>query len=150
VRHLVLNRLMESEIDAASGKSHRDSTINSANYTFRLLGEQDLGGNRCFVVQAIPTRKDKYLFDGKVWIDSQDYAVVQIVGHPAKKLSMWVDKADFVRRYQKIGGFWLPLKDETSVHVRLYGSKILTIDHQSYTINEVRSAQAPRAGENAE
>jgi hypothetical protein len=150
VRHLVLNRLMESEIDAAAGKSHRDSTINPANYTFRLLGEQDLGGNRCFVVQAIPTRKDKYLFDGKVWIDSQDYAVVQIVGHPAKKLSMWVDKADFVRRYQKIGGFWLPLKDETSVHVRLYGSKILTIVHQSYTINEVRSAQAPRAGENAE
>jgi hypothetical protein len=150
VRHLVLNRLMESEVDAASGKSHRDSTINPANYTFRLLGEQDLGGNRCFVVQAIPTRKDKYLFDGKVWIDSQDYAVVQIVGHPAKKLSMWVDKADFVRRYQKIGDFWLPLKDETSVHVRLYGSKILTIDHQSYTINEVRSAQAPRTGENAE
>jgi len=150
VRHLVLNRLMESEIDAASGKSHRDSTINPANYTFRLLGEQDLGGNRCFVVQAIPTRKDKYLFDGKVWIDSQDYAVVQIIGHPAKKLSMWVDKADFVRRYQKIGGFWLPLKDETSVHVRLYGSKILTIEHQSYTINEIRSAQASQAGENAE
>lgn len=150
VRHLVLNRLMESEVDAASGKSHQDSTINPANYSFSVLGEQDLGGNRCFVVQATPTRKDKYLFDGKVWIDAQDYAVVQIVGHPAKKLSMWVDKADFVRRYQKIGNFWLPLKDETSVHVRLYGSKILTIDHQSYTINEVRSAQAQQAGQNAE
>jgi len=142
VRRLVLNRLMESEVEAASGKSHRDSSINAANYTFNLLGEQDLGPNRCFVVQAIPTRKDKYLFDGKVWIDAQDYAVVQIVGHPAKKLSVWVDKADFVRRYQKIGDFWLPLKDETSVHVRLYGSKILTIVHQSYTINEGRSEQA--------
>ncbi len=150
VRHLVLNRLMESEVEAASGKSHRDSTINPANYTFSLLGEQDLAGHRCFVVQATPTRKDKYLFDGKVWIDARDYAVVQIVGHPAKKLSVWVDKADFVRRYQKIGAFWLPLKDETSVHVRLYGSKILTIDHQSYTINEVRSAQAQQAGQNAE
>jgi hypothetical protein len=36
----------------------------------------------------------------------------------------------------------LPLKDETAVHIRLYGSKILTIDHQSYTINEGRSEQA--------
>lgn len=135
VRHLVLDRLMESEVEAASGKSHRDSTIDAANYTFELLGEQDLGPNRCFVVQATPTRKDKYLFDGKVWIDARDYAVVQIVGHPAKKLSVWVDKADFVRRYQKIGDFWLPLKDETSVHVRFYGRKILTVDHQSYTIN---------------
>lgn len=144
VRRLVLNRLMDSEVEAASGKSHRDSSISTANYTFSLLGEQDIGANRCFVVQAVPARRDKYLFDGKIWIDSRDYAVVQIVGHPAKKLSVWVDKADFVRRYQKIGNFWLPLKDETSVHVKFYGSKILTVDHQSYTINEGGSEQAQR------
>jgi hypothetical protein len=149
VRRLVLNRLMDSEVDAASGKSHRDSSISAANYSFTLLGEQDLGANHCFVVQATPTRSDKYLFNGKVWIDAQDYAVVQIVGHPAKKLSVWVDKADFVRRYQKIGGFWLPLKDETSVHVRFYGSKILTIDHEQYAINDTENALAPREGENA-
>jgi hypothetical protein len=149
VRHLVLNRLMDSEMEAASGKSHRDSSISAANYTFALLGEQDLGGSHCFVVQATPTRNDKYLFDGKVWIDAQDYAVVQIVGHPAKKLSVWVDKADFVRRYQKIGDFWLPLKDETSVHVRFYGRKILTIDHERYTINETKSEQIRGEGENA-
>jgi outer membrane lipoprotein-sorting protein len=147
VRHLVLNRLMESEMETASGKSHKDSSINSANYTFSLLGEQDLGANHCFVVQATPTRSDKYLFDGRVWIDAQDYAVVQIVGHPAKKLSMWVDKADFVRRYQKIGDFWLPLKDETSVHVRLYGTKILTIDHERYTINDTQVGQMAAGGE---
>jgi len=150
VRRLVLNRLMESEVEAASGKSHRDSTINTANYTFTLLGEQDLGANHCFVVQATPTRSDKYLFDGKVWIDAQDYAVVQIIGHPAKKLSVWVDKADFVRRYQKIGEFWLPLKDETSVHIRFYGRKILTIDHERYTINDATSEKVRGGGEDAQ
>jgi hypothetical protein len=149
VRRLVLNRLMESETEAAAGKSHRDSTISPANYTFAVLGEQDLDGNRCFVVEATPTRSDKYLFDGKVWIDTQDYAVVQIVGHPAKKLSVWVDKADFVRRYQKIGDFWLPLKDETSVHIRFYGSKILTIDHERYTINEAKGEQVRGEGKEA-
>lgn len=147
VRRLVLNRLMESEVEAASGKSHRDSSISAANYTFVLLGEQDLGANHCFVVQATPKRSDKYLFEGKVWIDTRDYAVVQIVGHPAKKLSFWVDRADFVRRYQKIGGFWLPLKDETSVHVRLYGTKILTIDHERYTINDAQTGQVRGGGE---
>jgi len=84
-----------------------------------------------------------------VWIDAQDYAVVQIVGHPAKKLSVWVDKADFARRYQKIGDFWLPLKDETFVHVRFYGTKILTIDHEGYTVNEVKSEQVRGGGEDA-
>jgi outer membrane lipoprotein-sorting protein len=149
VRHLVLNRLMESETETASGKSHKDSTISPANYKFSLLGEEDLGPSHCFVLQATPTRSDKYLFDGKVWIDTQDYAVVQIVGHPAKKLSIWVDKADFVRRYQKIGDFWLPLKDETSVHVRFYGRKILTIDHGRYTINDAKAEQMQGGGESA-
>lgn len=147
VRRLVLNRLMDSEVEAAAGKNHRDSSISPANYSFALLGEQDLGPNHCFVVQATPTRSDKYLFDGRVWIDAQDYAVVQIVGHPAKKLSMWVDKVDFVRRYQKIGEFWLPLRDETSVHIRLYGRKILTIDHERYTINEAKAEQVRTGGE---
>src|SRR5258706_6641530 len=94
---------MESETEAASGKSHRDSTINTANYTFALLGEQVLGGNHCYVGQATPTRSDKYLFEGEVWIYSQDYAVVPIVGHPAKKLSMWVGEAHFVRPRPKNG-----------------------------------------------
>jgi hypothetical protein len=49
----------------------------------------------------MPKRPDKYLFEGKVWIDSQDYAIVRIAGHPAKKLSFWIERADFVRQYQK-------------------------------------------------
>jgi hypothetical protein len=31
-------------------------------------------------------------------------------------------------------GFWLPGRDETFVHVRLYGKKVLTIDHQEYVV----------------
>jgi len=139
VRHLVLNRLMESEASAAAGKDLHDSAITPANYTFHLLGEEDLRNHHCFVVQAIPKREDKYLFEGKVWIDSQDFAVVQIAGHPAKKLSFWVTRADFVRQYEKIGNFWLPARDETTVEVRLYGKKILSIDHHTDSVNGVNS-----------
>jgi hypothetical protein len=144
VRHLVLNRLMESEVSAAAGKDLHDSAITPANYTFQLLGEEDLRNHHCFVVQANPKREDKYLFVGKVWIDSQDFAVVQIAGHPAKKLSFWVTRADFVRQYEKIGNFWLPARDETQVEVRLYGKKILSIDHHTESVNGVASV-APAA-----
>jgi len=140
VRHLVLNRLMESEVSAAAGKDLHDSAITPANYTFQLLGQEDLRNHHCFVVHAIPKREDKYLFDGKVWIDSQDFAVVQIAGHPAKKLSFWVTRADFVRQYEKIGNFWLPARDETSVEVKLYGKKILSIDHRTDSVNGVTGA----------
>jgi hypothetical protein len=141
VRRLALNPLIASEIDAASSKQHHDSAITPANYTLELLGEQQVGPYRCILAQATPKRTDKYLFEGKVWIDSEDFAVVRIVGHPAKKLSFWIERVNFVREYQKIDGFWLPLKDETHVQVRMYGQKVLTIDHQNYSVTAARLAQ---------
>jgi outer membrane lipoprotein-sorting protein len=135
VRNMVLKRLIESESDTSSGRAHHDSAIKPANYEFNLLGEQDVGPYHCLVAEATPKRKDKYLFEGTVWIDTEDYAIVRIAGQPAKSLSFWITRADFMRQYQKIGEFWLPAKDETLVHVRLYGKKILTIDHRDYAIN---------------
>jgi hypothetical protein len=141
VRSLALNPLIASEIETTSGKQHHDSSISPANYTFELLGEQQVGPYRCFVVRATPKRLDKYLFEGKVWIDTEDYAVVRIAGHPAKKLSFWIERADFVREYQKIDGFWLSKKDETFVKVRMYGQKILIIDHQNYTVTGAKKTE---------
>jgi hypothetical protein len=138
VRRLALNPLIASEIDAASGKQHHDSAITPENYTLELLGEQQVGPYRCILARATPKRTDKYLFEGKVWIDTEDYAVVRIVGHPAKKLSFWIERVHFVREYQKIDGFWLPQKDETHVQVRMYGQKVLTIDHQNYIVTGVK------------
>ena len=139
VRDMVLQRLLESESETSTGSAHRDSSIKPANYDFHLVGEQDVGPYHCLVAEAIPKRKDKYLFEGKVWIDAQDYAIVRIAGQPAKSLSFWITRAAFVRQYQKIGEFWLPAEDNTTVHVRLYGKKILTIDHRDYVINSAPS-----------
>ena len=134
VRRLALNPLIESEIAAAAGKEHHDSAISPTNYSLQLVGEQQVGPYRCFVAQAIPRRIDKYLFEGKIWIDVDDYAVVRIEGRPAASLSFWIKRADFVREYQKIGGFWLPQRDQTKVQVRFYGKKLLTIDHSDYVV----------------
>jgi len=134
IRRLALSPLIASEIKAASGKDRHDSAISPANYTLGLIGEEDVGAYHCYVLHAVPKRPDKYLFAGKVWIDAQDYAVVRIEGHPAANLSFWIKRADFVREYQKVDGFWLPQKDTTVVQVRLYGKKVLTIDHRDYTV----------------
>jgi hypothetical protein len=139
VRHMALNSLIKSEIETAAGKEHHDSTISADNYSLNLLGEQQVGAYRCFIAEARPKRKDKYLFEGKLWIDVEDYSVVRIEGHPAKQLSFWIQRADFVRQYQKIQGFWFSQKDQTLVQVRLYGTKVLTIDHQDYVVNAAQS-----------
>jgi hypothetical protein len=46
-----------------------------------------------------------------------------------------------VRNYQKIDGFWLPQKDETFVQVKLYGKKILIIDHENYALAGARNTE---------
>jgi hypothetical protein len=142
VRHMALNPLINSEIEAAAGKEHHDSAISTDNYSLNLLGEQQLGPYRCFVAEAVPKRKAKYLFEGKVWIDANDYSVVRIEGHPATKLSFWIQHAEFVRQYQKVDRFWLPEKDQTFVQVRLYGTKILKIDHRNYVVNAGQNTNA--------
>src|SRR5690349_4948136 len=142
IRRMALNPLISSEIEAAAGKVHHDSTISPANYSLELLGEQQVGPYRCFVAQVVPKRKEKYLFEGKLWIDSEDYAIVRIEGHPAKKLSFWIERADFVRQYQKVDRFWLPEKDQTLVQVRLYGKKVLTIEHANYVVNAAQNHTA--------
>jgi len=142
VRHMALNPLINSEIEAAAGKEHHDSAISTDNYSLNLLGEQQLGPYRCFVAEAVPKRKAKYLFEGRVWIDVNDYSVVRIEVHPATKLSFWIQHADFVRQYQKINSFWLPERDQTLVQVRLYGKKILKIEHRNYVVNTGQSTNA--------
>jgi hypothetical protein len=92
VRRLALNALIASEIETTAGKQHHDSAISPSNYTLDLLGEQQVDPYRCYVARAIPKRSDKYLFEGQVWIDAEDYAVVRIEGHPAKKLSFWIQR----------------------------------------------------------
>jgi hypothetical protein len=135
IRHLVFDGLMQSESETSSGREHHDSAITAANYAFVLAGEEDLGPYHCFVLEATPKRKDKYLFEGKIWIDAEDFAVVKIAGHPAKKPSFWINRVDFVRQYQRIDGFWLPYRDETHVEVKIYGRRVFTVDHQQYLIN---------------
>lgn len=140
VRRMVFNGLMKSEEEAAAGKERRDSSITPHNYTFTYFGEQYLDGRHCYVVYAVPARKDKYLFEGLVWIDSQDFAVAKIAGHPAKNPSFWIKRVEWVRRYAKVGDFWLPAKDETLTEVKIFGKKRLTIEYQDYAVNRPAAA----------
>jgi hypothetical protein len=135
VRHLVLDRLVDSEEQASSGRDHRDSSIVPRNYSFKLLGEDQIGPYECYVVKVTPRRADKYLFQGWMWISKEDFGIVRIAGSPAKGISFWVERVDFVREYRKIGIFWLPAKDETTAKIRWKGTKVLTIVHANYSVN---------------
>ncbi|MEK6285777.1 MAG: hypothetical protein AABO57_08555 [Acidobacteriota bacterium] len=141
IRSRVFKPLMDVEVETAAERNRLDSSITPNNYTLALLGEEEVAGSHCFVVQATPKRADKYLFKGKIWIHSVEFAIVQIEGQPAKSPSAWITRVDFVRHYQKIGEFWLPLKNKSITRVRFFGKNTLTTDYDNYEINQVGIAR---------
>jgi len=146
VRHLVFDRVLQTEEVTSSGSALRESAISEENYVFATVREEDLGSNHCYVVRAEPKRADKYLFEGELWIDAQDFAIVKISGHPAGRMSLWINRAEFVREYQKIEGFWLPYRDETVVDMKVHGKKVFRIEHQQYVVNAKNTAGLSLAG----
>jgi len=134
VRNLVFTRLRETETSAAHGGDRKDSSITPANYRLTPEGIEDIDGRPCYVAQATPLHKNKYLFEGRIWVDAEDFAVARIEGHPAANPSFWTQRVEFVRTYGKYGSFWLPSKDYTLAHIRFYGRKVLNIEHYDYVL----------------
>jgi hypothetical protein len=130
----VFQGLMQAEQETVGGKQQHDSAISPANYDAQLVGTDQYDGRDAYVLALTPKRRDKYLFIGRVWIDRQDFAIAKIEGEPAKSPSFWVVRAPFVREYQRINTFWLPLRDETHSQIRFVGEYILRVEYGDYQI----------------
>src|SRR5665213_983863 len=143
IRHHVFQRLMKDEENRVRADKDPDSLIAPENYTLEIIGKDRIGDANCSVIHAIPKREETDLFEGKIWVDEQDFAIVKIAGHLTKSPSFWIKRVDFVRQYQKIDGFWLLLREEASTNVRIYGKEILTIDYQGYTVTGTEAVLPP-------
>ena len=128
----VLKRLLESEADAA--KHPERTALTSANYTFTLLGTEEVAGRRCYIFHVDPKREDTFLYRGKVYVDSEDFAVTQIEVEPAKNPSFWIRKTQIDHVYKKIGQFWLPERNRSESKLRIGGTAVLTIDYGEYHV----------------
>jgi hypothetical protein len=130
----VFHGLMNAEQEAASGADKAGSALTPANYEVRLVGEDRCQGRECYVLALRPRRDDKYLLNGKVWIDKGDLAIAKIEGDPVRSPSFWVEHPHFVREYQRIGKFWLPQFDQTRCRIRFVGEYMLRIRYFDYDI----------------
>lgn len=146
IRRRVFDKLIAAELDSNLAENRDQSRVSPDNYTFSLLGAEPAEGRECYLLEIIPKQKEKYLMRGRIWVDQEDFAIVRMEGQPAKKPSFWVREASFVRRYAKIGSYWLPVSLESVSKIFIIGASTLSIEYGDYSLNGGDQAQSAGAG----
>jgi hypothetical protein len=141
----VLQRMLETESEASSPEMRLKGRLSSENYEFKMARTELLDGRMAYVIDVIPRRRDGRLFEGQIWIDSQDYALARVEGKPAKNPSFWTSSVHFVHTYQKSGPFWFPASTESVTEVRIFGATSLTIHYFDYTPNLLQTPETASA-----
>jgi hypothetical protein len=139
IRHRVIEKLMEAEIDDTSSEHREEGELTPENYVFRKVGNETIAGRPAYIFEVSPKTSHKYLMRGRVWIDAQDFAVVRMEGSTANNPSFWTRKTHFVRNYGKHGAFWLPTSVESDSQILLAGKGLLRIDYSNYEIDSAAS-----------
>jgi hypothetical protein len=134
-RSHVFPRLLESESEASLPGVRERSRITPENYSFEMLGKESINQRPAYIIAIAPKTQNKYLVQGRIWVDAEDYAIVRIEGKPAKNPSFWIKSVHFVHTYQKSGFLWLPASDRSVTDVRILGATELTIEYFDYATN---------------
>jgi len=128
----VLHKMLESETETSRPEKRAGAKLNSENYEFSLIGTELAAGRTAYVLEVRPKRNEKYLFDGRIWVDAEDYALVRAEGKPAKKPSFWTKSIHFLQVYQKCGPVWFPLSTQSATEAHLFGTTDVSIEYFDY------------------
>jgi hypothetical protein len=128
------------EREAAVAKDRGASDISEDNYSFQFLREEVASGQRCYVLQLLPKRKDKNLLRGTIWVDADTYLIRRIEGEPQKSPSWWLRDLHIVFVYAQVGGMWLPTSSEFTAKVRLFGGSTMLAHDLGYSYSQPAGA----------
>jgi outer membrane lipoprotein-sorting protein len=138
----VIKGLMEGEREAATEENRRRTALSSRNYDFTLADDDTPHEASEYVLNVIPKNDNKFLYRGKIWVDTSDFAVTRIEAEPAKSPSFWVKKSEVQHRYEKVGDFWLPAENKTDSTIRMGGHALLSIEYKDYRVVQTMPLQA--------
>lgn len=131
----VLHKVLESEAETSSPAVRNETRLSPENYKFSMVRTAMLSDRMAYVIDVVPRHRTARLFEGKIWIDAQDYALERVEGNPAKSPSFWVRRVHFVQNYRKSGPFWFPASTESVTEARIFGTTSLTIRYYDYEPN---------------
>ena len=128
----VLRKMLDSEAETSRPEARAKARLNADNYNFQLVGVEAVGDRPAYVLELTPKRKEKYLFRGHIWVDTEDYALVRAEGKPAENPSFWTKSTHFVQNYGKNGPAWFPVSTQSATEVRIFGTTYVNIEYFDY------------------
>jgi outer membrane lipoprotein-sorting protein len=144
----IVRRMLDGETEIVENNGKTD--ISPANYDFRLVGEENAMGVRCYVIETLPKRKDKTLLRGRMWVDAETYLLRRMEAEPAKRASWWLKDTRVAFTYGDVEGMWLQIESEFTTNVRIFGRHSMTSRDVRYDFGERAADVAFERGPAAE
>jgi hypothetical protein len=135
IRKHALYKMLNEETVASRRGTREGNRITPANYTFNMLGQDTLDTGPAYVLAIVPKTENKYLIDGKIWVNAKDFSIVRVEGQPARDPSFWVHDVHIIHTYQRVGQFWLASSTHSTSEIRIFGRSELTIENSNYALN---------------
>jgi hypothetical protein len=137
---LVLRKMLDSESETSTRTLRPKTRLTAENYEFSLLGTELVEGRSAYIISVVPKRRDKFLMEGRIWVDASDYALVRAEGNSASNPSLWTRRIHFVQRYKKNGEFWFPVSTNSITDAVFFGTTYVSIAYSDYVPNTPDSA----------
>ena len=128
----VLRKMLTSEEETSLPGQQNKTQLNFDNYSFGIAAREDIAERPAYVLEVSPKRRDKYLFRGRIWVDAEDFALVQAEGQPAKNPSFWTRSIRFTQLYSKHGQFWFATRTQSVTEALIFGKTNVTISYFGY------------------
>jgi hypothetical protein len=135
-RNEVLATLLDNEKHMSLPGNVETALINSANYEMKLdaNAREQLNGRKCLVLDINPRRTSQFLFNGKLWVDAEDYSIVQLKGTASKSAFFLASAADVTRQYDEVGGLPMATHARAVSASSLLGRTVVKIDYANYQL----------------
>ena len=136
IRKLVLGAILDNEQRINQPGIREGSWFTSANYEMKLKpgGTERVDGRECVVLIASPRRKTPFLIEGTLWVDAQNYLIVQVKGTASKSSSVFTGATQVFRQYTTVNRFAMATHARAVSDSFLFGQTVVKIDYQGYEI----------------
>jgi hypothetical protein len=131
----IVRKVLDGEVAVARDSSSTDITRD--NYDFLFVREEELNGQRCYVLELMPRRKSKNLLHGTIWVDANTYLPHRVEGEPSRTPSWWLKDVHVVLLYGYVGGMWIQTSSQATANVRILGQSTMVSQDLRYQIDDL-------------